>query len=45
MKRFAVIGPPTTVFLHEDGAEIQEAHTAANIRAGSFLRKLRVASQ
>ncbi|MGX9431629.1 MULTISPECIES: protein-disulfide reductase DsbD [Bradyrhizobium] len=40
MKRFAVVGPPTIVFLGSDGAEIQEARIVGDIGVSGFLSKL-----
>lgn len=40
MKRFAVVGPPTIVFLNGDGTEIQEARVVGNIDVSGFLTKL-----
>lgn len=40
MKHFAVVGPPTIVFLNVDGTEIQEARIVGNIGVSGFLSKL-----
>ena len=40
MKRFAVVGPPTIIFLNPDGTEIQEARVVGNIGMSGFLSKL-----
>ena len=41
MKRFAVVGPPTIVFLNPDGTEIQEARVVGQIGISGFLSKLK----
>ncbi len=40
MKRFAVVGPPTIVFLNPNGSEIQEARVVGDIGVAGFLSKL-----
>lgn len=40
MKRFAIVGPPTIVFLNADGTEIREARVVGNIDVSGFLSKL-----
>ncbi|QQN62262.1 protein-disulfide reductase DsbD [Bradyrhizobium diazoefficiens] len=40
MKRFAVVGPPTVVFLNADGTEVQEARVVGNVGVSDFLSKL-----
>lgn len=40
MKRFAVVGPPTIVFLGLDGGEIHEARIVGNVDVAGFLSKL-----
>jgi thiol:disulfide interchange protein DsbD len=40
MKRFAVVGPPTIVFLGPDGDEIHEARIVGDVGVAGFLSKL-----
>ena len=40
MQRFAVVGPPTIVFLNPDGTEIAEARVVGDIGVDGFLGKI-----
>lgn len=40
MRRFAVIGPPTVIFLGADGAEITDARVVGDIGVDEFLGKV-----
>jgi thiol:disulfide interchange protein DsbD len=44
MQRFAVVGPPTVVFLNPDGSEITDARVVGDVGIGGFLNKLAKAS-
>lgn len=44
MQRFAVIGPPTVVFLNPDGTEITDARVVGDIGVDGFLSKVAKAS-
>ncbi len=39
MQRFAVVGPPTVVFLNPDGSEIRDARVVGDIGIDAFLSK------
>ncbi|MEO8321838.1 MAG: thioredoxin family protein, partial [Bradyrhizobium sp.] len=45
MQRFAVVGPPTVVFLNPDGSEITEARVVGDIGVSGFLGRLAKASR
>jgi thiol:disulfide interchange protein DsbD len=45
MQRFAVVGPPTVVFLDPDGNEITDARVVGDVGIGGFLNKLARASR
>ncbi|MBX9647743.1 MAG: protein-disulfide reductase DsbD [Xanthobacteraceae bacterium] len=45
MQRFAVVGPPTVVFLNPDGSEITEARVVGDIGVDGFLGRLAKASR
>jgi thiol:disulfide interchange protein DsbD len=40
MKRFAVVGPPTMIFLNPDGTEIYEARVVGGIGIDGFLTRI-----
>jgi thiol:disulfide interchange protein DsbD len=40
MQRFAVVGPPTVVFLNPDGSEIREARVVGDVGVDGFLNKV-----
>ena len=40
MKRFAVVGPPTMIFLNPDGTEIYEARVVGGIGVDGFLTRI-----
>jgi len=40
MQRFAVVGPPTVVFLNPDGSEIKDARVVGDVGVDSFLDKV-----
>jgi thiol:disulfide interchange protein DsbD len=40
MQRFAVVGPPTIVFLNPDGNEIREARVVGDVGVDGFLSKV-----
>jgi thiol:disulfide interchange protein DsbD len=40
MQRFAVVGPPTVVFLNPDGSEITDARVVGDIGVSGFLDRL-----
>jgi thioredoxin:protein disulfide reductase len=40
MQRFAVVGPPTVVFLNPDGSEIKEARVVGDVGVDNFLNKV-----
>lgn len=40
MQRFAVVGPPTVVFLDPDGSEIKDARVVGDINVDNFLNKI-----
>jgi thiol:disulfide interchange protein DsbD len=40
MQRFAVVGPPTVVFLNPDGSEIKEARVVGDVGVDNFLSKV-----
>jgi thiol:disulfide interchange protein DsbD len=40
MQRFAVVGPPTVVFLNPDGSEIKEARVVGDVGIDGFLIKI-----
>jgi thiol:disulfide interchange protein DsbD len=44
MQRFAVVGPPTVVFLNPDGTEIADARVVGDIGVDGFLNKIAKAS-
>ena len=45
MRRFAVVGPPTVVFLNPDGREITDARVVGDVWVSGFLNKLAKASR
>jgi thioredoxin:protein disulfide reductase len=45
MQRFAVVGPPTVVFLNPDGSEITDARVVGDVGVDGFLNKLAKASR
>jgi thiol:disulfide interchange protein DsbD len=45
MQRFAVVGPPTVVFLNPDGSEIADARVVGDVGIDGFLNKLAKASR
>ena len=45
MQRFAVVGPPTVVFLNPDGSEIADARVDGDVGIDGFLDKLAKASR
>jgi thiol:disulfide interchange protein DsbD len=45
MRRFAVVGPPTVVFLNPDGREITDARVVGDVGVSGFLNKLAKASR
>jgi thiol:disulfide interchange protein DsbD len=45
MQRFAVVGPPTVVFLNPDGSEIADARVVGDVGIDDFLNKLAKASR
>lgn len=40
MQRFAVVGPPTVVFLNPDGSEIRDARVVGDVGIDNFLDKI-----
>jgi thiol:disulfide interchange protein DsbD len=40
MQRFAVVGPPTVVFLNPDGSEIKDARVVGDVGVERFLNKI-----
>lgn len=40
MQRFAVVGPPTVVFLNPDGTEIRDARIVGDVGVDGFLNKV-----
>lgn len=40
MQRFAVVGPPTIVFLNPDGSEVKDARVVGNVGIDGFLDKV-----
>jgi thiol:disulfide interchange protein DsbD len=40
MQRFAVVGPPTVVFLNPDGSEIKDARVVGDVGVDGFLDKV-----
>ena len=40
MQRFAVVGPPTVVFLNPDGSEIKDARVVGDVGVDNFLNKV-----
>jgi thiol:disulfide interchange protein DsbD len=40
MQRFAVVGPPTVVFLNPDGSEIRDARVVGDVGVDNFLNKV-----
>jgi thioredoxin:protein disulfide reductase len=40
MQRFAVVGPPTVVFLNPDGSEIKDARVVGDVGLDNFLNKV-----
>ena len=40
MQRFAVVGPPTVVFLNPDGSEIKDARVVGDVGVDNFLDKV-----
>jgi thiol:disulfide interchange protein DsbD len=45
MQRFAVVGPPTVVFLNPDGNEIRDARVVGDVGVDNFLDKVARASR
>jgi len=45
MQRFAVVGPPTVVFLNPDGSEIRDARVVGDVGVDNFLDKVARASR
>ena len=45
MQRFAVVGPPTVVFLNPDGSEIMDARVVGDVGVDGFLNKVAKASR
>jgi thiol:disulfide interchange protein DsbD len=45
MQRFAVVGPPTVVFLNPDGSEIRDARVVGDVGVDNFLDKVAKASR
>ena len=45
MQRFAVVGPPTVVFLNPDGSEIRDARVVGDVGVDGFLGKIARASR
>ena len=43
MQRFAVVGPPTVVFLNSDGSEIKDARVVGDVGLDNFLNKVAMA--
>jgi thiol:disulfide interchange protein DsbD len=40
MRRFAVVGPPTIVFLNPDGSEVENARVVGDVGVTGFLSKI-----
>jgi thioredoxin:protein disulfide reductase len=45
MQRFAVVGPPTVVFLNPDGSEITEARVVGDIGIDAFISRIAKATR